>query len=164
MEIERKFIINEKPQNLEKYPHHKIEQAYLSTNPVVRIRKKDDQYILTYKGRGMMAREEVELPLTKESYEHLLTKADGNIIRKTRYLIPTTNHCTIELDIFEDLFEGLILAEVEFPSIEAANAYQMPHWFAKDVTLDPDYHNSRMSQLKPIQIIAMIAISQRKCN
>ena len=110
MEIERKFLIKERPQNLEQYPCHVIEQAYLSVQPVIRIRRRDDDYILTYKGGGLMAREEVELPLTAESYAHLLKKADGNIIRKKRYLIPTSGKLTIELDVFEDLFDGLVIS------------------------------------------------------
>jgi adenylate cyclase len=164
MEIERKFLIKERPQNLEQYPCYEIEQAYLSVNPVIRIRRKNDDYILTYKGGGLMAREEVELPLTEESYTHLLAKADGNIIRKKRYLIPTSNKLTIELDVFEDLFDGLIFAEVEFDTIAAAEAFEAPHWFGKDVTYDPDYHNSHMSRINALQILALIAISQSKGN
>ena len=53
---------------------------------------------------------------------------------------------TIELDIFEGLFEGTVLAEVEFPTIEAANSYTPPSWFIQDVTNNPDYHNSNMSK------------------
>ena len=30
----------------------KIEQGYLSTEPVVRIRRSDDEYYLTYKSKG----------------------------------------------------------------------------------------------------------------
>ena len=46
MEIERKFLISKEnlPANLDAYPHHKLEQGYLSTAPVVRIRKEDDNY------------------------------------------------------------------------------------------------------------------------
>ena len=44
MEIERKFLIKELPENLEAYPSHLIEQAYLCTKPVVRIRRQDDDY------------------------------------------------------------------------------------------------------------------------
>ena len=49
MEIERKFLISKEnlPANLDSYPHHKLEQGYLSTAPVVRIRKEDDNYYLT---------------------------------------------------------------------------------------------------------------------
>ena len=82
MEIEKKFIPTDLPKDLDSYEHHVIEQAYLNTAPVVRIRKQDDDYVLTYKGSGMMAREEYNLPLNKKSYEHLLEKADGNIISK----------------------------------------------------------------------------------
>ncbi|QFJ54634.1 CYTH domain-containing protein [Pseudobutyrivibrio xylanivorans] len=142
MEIERKFLIKELP-DLSKYNYVDIEQGYLSTQPVVRIRKKNDAYILTYKGGGLMAREEIEAALTKEAYEHLREKIDGYPITKRRYLIPLDKY-TIELDVFEGHMEGLIMAEVEFSSIEEANSFVAPDWFGQDVTEDPRYHNSRM--------------------
>lgn len=86
------------------------EQGYLSTSPVVRVRMDNDEYYLTYKGKGLLAREEYNLPLTKESYEHLIKKADGNIITKKRYEIPDNSGHTIELDIFEGVFRGTIHA------------------------------------------------------
>lgn len=147
MEIERKFLIKQIPDNLDKYNCRVIEQGYLSTNPVVRVRKDNDNYYLTYKGGGMMAREEYNLPLTCESYEHLIKKADGNVIKKHRYEIPDENGHTIELDIFDDLFNGIVFAEVEFESIEDANSYVLPDWFTKDVTTDKRYHNSTMSKM-----------------
>lgn len=146
MEIERKFLIRNLPENLEEFPSHKIEQGYLCTNPVVRIRREDDSYILTYKSKGMMSREEYNLPLTKEAYLHLCTKTDGIFIEKTRYIIPEKNGLKIELDIFHGAHEGLILAEVEFPNEEAALAYEPPKWFSQDVTFSSEYHNSYLSQ------------------
>ena len=77
MEIERKYLLDQLPENLTSYPCKKIEQGYLSTEPVVRIRRSDDEYYLTYKSKGLMVREEYNLPLTKESYLHLREKADG---------------------------------------------------------------------------------------
>ena len=145
MEIERKYLVKSLPENLESYPYHDIEQAYLCTAPVVRIRRQDDSYILTYKSSGMMSREEYNLPLTKEAYEHLKTKADGNVITKRRYLLPLTNELTIELDLFAGVFEGMILAEVEFPTEEAANQFTPPAWFTKEVTFEKQYHNSYLS-------------------
>lgn len=82
MEIERKFLISELPDNLNNYKCREIEQGYLCTNPVIRVRKDNDNYYLTYKGSGLMSREEYNLPLTKQSYEHLIKKSDGNIITK----------------------------------------------------------------------------------
>lgn len=146
MEIERKYLISELPADYTSYPHTELEQGYLSTNPVVRIRKSDDQYFLTYKGSGLMIREEYNLPLTKEAYLHLRPKADGILIHKNRYKIPYQNKYTIELDIFLDELAPLILAEVEFDSEEEANAFLPPEWFGKDVTFSTDYHNSTLSQ------------------
>ncbi len=146
MEIERKFTIRLLPENLESYPHARIEQGYLCTEPVMRIRRHGDDYIFTYKGKGLMVREEYNLPLTKEAYEHLLSKADGHIISKTRYNIPLEgSNLTIELDLF-DYPSGLIMAEVEFPDEETALAFTPPAWFDRDVTNDPAYHNSSMSK------------------
>lgn len=142
MEIERKFLIKNLPDNLENYPCLLIEQAYLCTNPVVRIRRQNDDYYMTYKGRGLMVREEYNLPLNKEAYCHLKKKADGRTITKKRYCIPL-GKLTIELDIFSSP-EGLILAEVEFPTEEAALSFTPPQWFGEDVTRDSRYHNSNM--------------------
>ena len=140
MEIERKFTLKELPADLESYPCHVIEQAYLNTSPVIRIRKEDDHYYMTYKGKGLLA------------------KTDGNIISKKRYVIPieapqftedyvplTDIKLVIELDVFAPPFAPLIMAEVEFPDIDTANAFLAPEWFDQDVTSDPAYHNSNMS-------------------
>lgn len=164
MEIERKFTVKALPENLESYPCRIIEQAYLNTDPVVRIRREDDSFYLTYKGKGLMAREEYNLPLNEHSYYHLREKADGNVISKKRYVIPIehpafeTTYLSanrdlvdqtslfVELDIFEAPFAPLIIAEVEFPNKEMAEAFVMLDWFSQEVTNDPAYHNSNLSK------------------
>ena len=144
MEIERKFLVNKLPQNLSTYPVRYIEQGYLCTAPVIRIRRDNDKYELTYKGSGCMIREEHNLALTKESYEHLRPKIDGRLIIKKRYMIPYACY-TIELDVFEGDLAPLVLAEVEFSSEEDATGFQPPDWFAEDVTFSKFYHNSFLS-------------------
>ena len=71
MEIERKFLpdLNSLPFRPEDFPFRKIEQGYLCTSPVVRIRRDNEQFFLTYKSKGLMVREEYNLPLTEEAYE-----------------------------------------------------------------------------------------------
>lgn len=146
MEIERKFLVSVLPEGYDHHPSHQIEQAYLSTDPVVRIRKEDDQYYLTYKSRGLLAREEYNLPLNQASYEHLLTKADGIVLAKQRFLIPLPGTSyTAELDIFSGHYKGLMLVEVEFETKEQANAFVPPEWFGKDVTFSGEYQNSRLA-------------------
>ncbi|MDO4328894.1 MAG: CYTH domain-containing protein [Lachnospiraceae bacterium] len=148
MEIERKYLIDRPeclPENYKAFPSHHIEQGYLCTSPVVRVRKSDDEYYLTYKGKGLLAREEYNLPLTKEAYEHLIQKADGIVLTKRRYLIPLEGGLIIELDIFEGVYAGLILAEVEFSSLEEAQQFTPPAWFGQDVTFSGEYQNSKLS-------------------
>ena len=159
MEIERKYKLKSLPENLESYPCRHIEQAYLNINPVVRVRKEDNEYYMTYKGKGMMARDESNLPLNEEAYYHLRSKADGRIISKKRYLIPVRNPgfkegfptppadytLTIELDVFDAPFAPLIMAEVEFGSKDAAEAFVPPSWFGEEVTYCKEYHNSYLA-------------------
>lgn len=164
MEIERKFTVSKLPDDLETYPCHIIEQAYLNTDPVVRIRREDDSFYMTYKGKGLLAREEYNLPLNEASYYHLREKADGNVISKRRYVIPIQNplfdmthlssagkaidriSLAVELDLFDPPFAPLVIAEVEFPDQETAEAFQPLDWFSQDVTNDPAYHNSNLSR------------------
>ena len=121
MEIERKFPIDKIPESIDLsgLKCRRIEQGYLCTEPVVRVRRDNDDW--------------------------LIKKADGNIITKIRYEIPEKDNLTIELDIFEGRFAGLLLAEVEFSSEAEALSYTPPEWFGKDVTNDAAYHNSNMA-------------------
>lgn len=145
-EIERKFLVKSLQENLDSFPSSQIEQGYLCTEPVVRIRRQDEEYWLTYKSKGLMVREEYNLPLTGEAYEHLKSKTDGKLISKQRYRIPYQGYM-IELDLFSSPLPDLILAEVEFPSEEEALQFRKPDWFGDDVTSSPEYHNSNLSKL-----------------
>jgi len=160
MEIERKFTIKNLPENLDQYEKKEIEQAYLCSKPTIRIRKSNEEYILTYKSKlGLKlsesatarACEEVELPLTKTAYEHMKEKADGSAISKTRYIIPIDKNHKIELDVFHGYLDGLMFAEVEFESEEDAAVFQLPDWFAEDVTFDHRYSNAVMTRYSSLE-------------
>ena len=146
MEIERKFLVLTLPERLDTFPCRIIEQGYLSTDPVIRIRKDNEKYELTYKSKGLMTRQEYNLPLTREAYCHLLKKIDGRLIRKRRYMIPLREGLTAELDLFEGELAPLTLAEVEFLDEAPAASFVPPAWFGEDVTFSGKYHNSSLSQ------------------
>ncbi len=159
MEIERKYEIMYIPGELTDFPCKKIEQGYLCHNPTIRIRKSNQDYYLTYKSKtdvkekkgGAIIRNEVELPLTKEAYQSLKAKTDDNMVLKKRYLIPLEGGLTVELDIFEGVLEGLIFAEVEFPDVEAADAFVPPEWFGAELSADKRYTNYHLSKLSSYQ-------------
>lgn len=153
MEIERKYLVNELPANLEQYPHVDIEQGYLCTSPTLRIRKAGDVFWLTVKeklsvGSSAIHNREEEFRLTENHYQHLKQKCDGRMVQKTRYRIPLDNIQELlvaELDIFHGYHEGLCIVEVEFPNTESANRFTPPFWFGEDVSLLPQYHNSYLA-------------------
>lgn len=144
MEIERKFLVKELPELLD-CANKKITQAYISTDPVIRIRKMDNAYALTVKSHGSMVREEFELPITQEQYESLWNKIDYSPIEKVRYFIPLSGGLVAELDIYHGHLEGLMTVEVEFSSKSQAQNFEVPSWFGEDITLDNRYKNNNLS-------------------
>lgn len=162
MEIERKYLLDKIPFNLDNFPFTYIQQAYISTTPVIRIRSKKSpkdsltKYILTIKSSGLLERQEYELSLTREEYESLLSKVSGNVITKKRYLIPLEEGLTLELDIFEGDFDGLVMGEIEFESREASEKYNPPEYLSGEVTFDTRFHNSTMSKMSKSEISDLI--------
>ncbi len=161
MEIEKKFKVKKLPENLERFQKKEIEQGYLCTCPTIRIRKSNDQYILTYKARlegagesadGVCANHEMEMPLTAEGYLHLKEKIDGYLIEKTRYLVPLADGHLAELDIFHKRLDGLYFVEVEFSDGKDAEQFCVPEWFGENVSYDPRYTNSFLSGCESLAV------------
>lgn len=148
MEIERKFLTKseEIPFDITAYPYLDISQSYLSFSPTIRLRKSNEDYILTVKGKGHLAREEFELPLSCREYETLLLKTEGNTVRKKRYLVPLPEGLTAEIDIYGGELTGLVTTEVEFSSLQAAADFCPPLWFGRDVSEEKTYKNTALAQ------------------
>jgi len=47
-----------------------------------------------------------------------------------------------EIDEFHGKLEGLILAEIELKTED--ESFELPFWVLEDVSLDPEYYNSRL--------------------
>jgi CYTH domain-containing protein len=149
-ERERKFLVDERPKKLSRYPHMLIEQGYLAIESddhvatEVRIRRSGDHTVLTVKqGRGE-ERLEREVPLPRRAARALWPLTKGRRIRKTRYRIPWRTS-TIELDIYRGKLKGLVVAEVEFPSLAAMRRFEPPPWFGREVTGRDELANSRLA-------------------
>ncbi len=144
MEIEKKYLLNGLPFDLSAYPAQSITQGYIAVSPTIRLRQINDYFVLTVKGPGHMAREELELPLTHAQFQTLWQKVDVSL-QKTRYLVPLSESLTAEVDVYAGSLSGLYTVEVEFTSIEAANGFTPPAWFGPDVTLDKRYKNTALA-------------------
>ena len=88
------------------------------------------------------------MPLTKENYQILLNKIENNLIKKDRYKIPINDGLIVELDVFHGNLEGLVFAEVEFPSLEVAENFNKPEWLGKDVCFDKRFDNTFLSKVE----------------
>lgn len=113
---------------------------------VVRIRRLNEQYILTIKididevGKNI----EVERFIPKEKYEFSKVIANKSIA-KSRSLVKFNNYI-FEIDEFnfKDKNRKLDLAEVEVSDISEPKV--LPDWIGKEVTGDPAYFNSNLAE------------------
>jgi adenylate cyclase len=147
-EIERVFKVRQLPKNLEQYPSENIVQGYLAidvTDSEVRLRKIGDRYFETYKGTGRLQRRELEIELSPDQFNTLWPGTEGRRIEKIRYQTNEGGQ-KIELNVFRGNLEGLVLAEVEFPSREKSEEFEPPDWFGDEVTEDIRFKNQNLAQ------------------
>ena len=142
MEIERKFKLDTFPEHLPLLHASQVEQGYLSTTPCVRIRSKKTEdavdYKLCIKGQGTLVREEVEFSLDDDSFTRLKSLVHGEMIRKDYRIYQLPDGRKLECSLVDGGTENAFLyAEVEFPTVEEANAFVPPAFLGEDVTEVP---------------------------
>ena len=148
VEIERKFLVDDVPADLDTHPSAQIDQGYLAITDdglEVRIRSYGPRASLTIKSGAGQVRLEEEIDIDERRFRSLWPLTEGKRIRKRRYVIPVAEGLQIELDVYADALTGLVTAEVEFDSAAAAAAFSPPAWLGRDVTDDPRYKNKRLA-------------------
>ena len=131
MEIERRWLVNGWPE-LEHAAVIQMDQGYFATHPAVRVRREARQggpcqYIVCFKGKGGLVREEIELPVTAEQYQALAGMLTGPMIQKEQRRYPLPGGLILEVNqVDRDLDTGFFYAEVEFPDEAAAWAWVPP--------------------------------------
>lgn len=146
IEVERKFLVkNDTWRALA--PGVPYIQGYLSVNDrnTVRVRIAGDVGYLTIKGKTKRhARAEFEYPIPRQDAQEMLdTLCQSYLVEKTRYRIPVGD-LLWEVDDFVGWNQGLVMAEVELSSAEQEIA--LPDWVGDEVSDDPRYFNSYLSQ------------------
>jgi adenylate cyclase len=146
-EIERKFLVKDLPKNLHQYPSTEIMQGYLAITEdrrEVRLRKKGEHFFQTVKSGYGLQRSEVEIEISKDQFEKLWSMTKRKRIEKVRFEIDHSG-MKIELDIYKGILNGLIVAEVEFLSIDEARSFIPPDWFGREVTEDERFKNKNLA-------------------
>jgi CYTH domain-containing protein len=146
LEIERKFLFSGLPPGVEPDAGTPIRQGYLaiSDDAEVRLRDKGGRFFEAVKiGRGMV-RDEFQVELDRRQFDALWPATEGRRIQKTRYRLEVDDH-RLDADIFDGALLGLNMVEVEFPDVQAAQAYSPPDWFGREVTGDDSYANRSLA-------------------
>ena len=147
METEHKYLVNEN--DWKKIVPEKslpVKQAYLfaNKNKTIRLRQIGEKAFITIKGKTQGAsRPEYEYEIPLADALEMIEQFCSKLIEKTRHYVKHKNK-TWEVDVFEGLNKGLIIAEIELSSEN--EDYELPEWLGENVTTDHRYANSNLSQ------------------
>ena len=132
MEIEKKWIVNGWPMaDLPLLKREYMRQGYLSVEPTVRIRQETrmeesgtTEYILCFKSKGTLARQEIEFPISGTHFEQLEEMIGLPLIPKERRTYALPGGLELEVNhVDEGQPTEYWYAEVEFSSVEEAEKF-----------------------------------------
>ncbi|MEH1883863.1 CYTH domain-containing protein [Nostoc sp.] len=143
-EIERKYLVRgDSWRGLAEGSVYR--QGYIATQDktTVRIRIVGEKSYLTIKGPSIKySRLEFEYPIpVKDAQEILETLCERPFIEKVRYKIEFGG-LIWEIDEFDGVNKGLILAEVELN--DENQQIELPNWIGQEVSDDSRYFNSNL--------------------
>jgi adenylate cyclase len=145
-EIERKWLVRELP-DLGTLNREQIIQGYLavtSDGTEVRIRRKGEACFETVKRQGGLRRDEIEVEISHDQFRILWPATEGRRLEKTRYALQWNGH-QLELDVYQGALAGLVIAELEFESVEESKRFSPPAWLGEEVTEEKRYKNSSLA-------------------
>jgi CYTH domain-containing protein len=153
-EIERKFLLPAFPsteleqQTITFVSKQYIYQTYLafSEDQEIRVRKLVDKdglshYTHTFKSGHGLVREEIEYAISEEVYSQLLARSGLIPLEKVRTKV---HHKGILLEIDEYKQINLIVVEVEFPEVAAAEFFEVPSWFGRELGQEEEFRNKTL--------------------
>jgi len=147
-EIERKFLVKQLPPPRKRRAPSRIDQGYFpirSRDLEIRLRRKDSKHLITFKQGSGISRQEEEIEISRQHFRALWPLTSGARITKERYRIPWAKQI-IELDVYRGALRGLVMADVEFDSVNQSRFFQPPDWFGREITGSKRYANRRLAQ------------------
>src|SRR5262245_14094642 len=145
LEIERKFlVVNDRWKN-SIVRSVRLRDGLIASDKgnKARVRIADGQATIALKSRrrGSVRTEfEYAIPIS-DAEEMLRTMCGGNVLDKVRHLVSYSSD-TWEVDAYEGLLDGIVLAEVELT--DADQKLTLPDWIGAEVTADPRYRKINM--------------------
>lgn len=139
-ELERRFLVVNDGWHEAVIKMENIRDGFILINATktVRVRDYGETATLTVKIKdGVGSRYEYEYEIPKEDAEKMLTfHCSINRINKRRYYVSFSDYLWV-VDVFEEAFSGLIMAEIEHD--EHCKNIPLPDWVGNQVTVDKTY-------------------------
>jgi len=147
-EIERKFLLADERWREAVVRSERIAQGYLvgaralregHARASVRVRRAGERAWLNIKSATLgIERAEFEYPLPLDDAETMLASLCDGVLEKVRHHVEVDG-TLFEVDEFLGDNAGLVVAEVELPSVDAA--YPRPAWLGREVSALGRYYN-----------------------
>lgn len=148
IERERRFLLARFPTDANVIRHRRIADRYIE-GTTLRLREQTyDDGLITFKltqkvpmradgaQRGFIT----SMYVTQDEFR-VLAQLPARTLTKTRYSAPP-----LGIDVFDCALEGLILAEAEFDSAEAADAFAVPSFALAEVTADERFTGGELAR------------------
>lgn len=145
IEIERKYLVRNDDWRTLGIPMHYV-QGYLVSDSerTVRVRVAGANGFITIKGQSQgISRLEFEYLIPREEALEMLQLSAIPLIEKYRTKVRYEGKLW-EVDEFEGMNKGLIMAEIELKSED--ETFSVPDWIGQEVTGDIRYYNSFLAQ------------------
>lgn len=152
MEIERKWLIDgfleDLNVNAPLIEAADVWQGYICQDPTVRIRevrqKGKSRFILCIKGKGELAKEEIEDNIDIAFFNKLKAFIGGNLIHKEWRVYQLDSGDKLEVSLVDKGKDtSFYYAEVEFTSEGEANDFDPPKFLGKEKTYSENFSMSK---------------------
>ncbi|UKS27571.1 CYTH domain-containing protein [Paenibacillus sp. HWE-109] len=153
-EIERKFLLPAFPteelnrEEVKLVSKQYIYQTYLafSEDQEIRVRhlvdsSGSDYFTHTFKSGHGLVREEIEYSISESVYKQLLERTGLIPLEKIR---TTLAYKELQFEIDEYKQVDLMVVEVEFDDLGAAQRFEIPAWFGRELGQEEEFRNKSM--------------------
>lgn len=141
-EIERVFLVNKLPSDLQNYQPVTIDTGdFYDPNKAsqvgvdhLTVRRKNDRYEIRKK-ESVSEYKKIEhtILISKDEFNLIISVAPQRH-QKNMYLYPIKDGRICELDIYLGKLTGYARVEVEFKNEEDMNSFTLPEWFGVEIT------------------------------
>lgn len=141
IEYEKTYLLRSLPEGIKNAKYVLIRDVYIpdtDRHPHLRLRQKDDLYVITKKcpvtGADSSKQYEHTIELTKDEFDALAACSRKDFVKR-RYFMNLAGR-SAEIDIYQEKLQGLAVIDFEFDNEDEKDEFMTPDFVLADVTQD----------------------------